>query len=184
MRLLNHKVLTLFLLTVFLGGCGYYFPNVYNGPVRTIYMPNWKNRTSELDLNAKIYQSLSRWFQKSKSLHMTKNKNAADLILAGEIMYIDLPSISWSGNARTTEVRVKLGVRYILKDRKSGDVLWEVPNELWTENYSTESGSAVIADREREALQKIISDLSERIYLGTLNKLRAKDIKAKARADR
>ncbi len=185
MRLLNHKVLILLLLlTAFLGGCGYYFPNVYNGPARTIYMPNWKNRTSELDLNAKIYQSLSRWFQKSKSLHMTKDKNEADLILAGEIMYIDLPSISWSGNARTTEVRVKLGVRYILKDRKSGDVLWEVPNELWTENYSTESGSAVIADREREALSKIISDLSERIYLGTLNKLRAKDIKAKARADR
>ncbi len=184
MRLLNHKVLILFFLTALLGGCGYYFPNVYNGPTRTIYMPNWKNRTSELDLNAKIYQSLSRWFQKSKSLHMTRNKNAADLILAGEIMYIDLPSISWSGNARTTEVRVKLGVRYILKDLKSGNVLWEVPNELWTENYSTEGGSTAIADREREALNKIISDLSERIYLGTLNKLRAKNTKTKARADK
>ena len=85
---------------------------------------------------------------------------------------IDLPSVSWDGNARATEVNVRLEVRYILKDLKTEDILWEVPRELWTEAYSTQGGSTVMADKEKEALDQIISDLSERIYLGTLEKLR------------
>ena len=64
MRQIRIVVLIVTALAVFSGGCGYYFPHVYEGPARTIYIPNWQNRTSQLGLDAKIYQSLSRWFQK------------------------------------------------------------------------------------------------------------------------
>jgi len=159
-------------LAVLLGGCGYYFPHVYDGPTQTIYMPNWKNRTSQLGLDARIYQSLSRWFQKSSSIILTKNRDQADMVLAGELISIDLPSVSWDADARTTETNVALSVRYILKDIKSDKILWEVPNELWTEAYSTEGGAAVMAENERKALTQILDDMSERIYIGTLDKLR------------
>ena len=172
MRTPKSIIPVLLILSFILGGCGYYFPHVYDGPTRKVYMPTWKNRTSNLELDAKIYQSLSRWFQKSKSIILTKNKAEASLILAGEMISIDLPSVSWDGNARATEVNVRLEIRYILKDLKTEDILWEVPRELWTEAYSTRGGSTVMADKEKEALGQIISDLSERIYLGTLAKLR------------
>ena len=172
MRTPKSIIPVLLILAFMLGGCGYYFPHVYDGPTKKVYMPTWKNRTSNLELDAKIYQSLSRWFQKSKSIILTKNKAEADLILAGEMISIELPSVSWDGNARATEVNVRLEVRYILKDLKTEDILWEVPRELWTEAYSTRGGSTVMADQEKEALDQIISDLSERIYLGTLAKLR------------
>jgi len=162
----------LLILTFILGGCGYYFPHVYDGPTKNVYMPNWKNRTSNLELDAKIYQSLSRWFQKSNSIVLTKGKEEADLILAGEIISIDLPSVSWGANSRATEVKVRLTVRYILKDMQTEEILWEVPKELWTEEYSTIGGSTAMLDKEKEALDQILSDLSERIYLGSLEKLR------------
>ena len=162
----------LFLLVSLPGGCGYYFPHVYAGPERTIYLPDWKNRTQELGLDAKIYHSLSRWFQKSPGISITKQKDKADLILAGEIMSIDLPSISYGPNYRTKAIKVTLQVRYILKDRKSGKVLWEVGKETWTEATSSGSGSAVDLDNEAAALKQIIDDLSEKIYLGTLRRLR------------
>ncbi len=161
-------------IAIISGGCGYYFPHVYEGPAKTIYMPNWKNRTSELGLDSKIYQSLSRWFQKSKSIKLTKDKSEADLILAGEIIDIDLPSVSWEGDARASEVKVKLQVRYVLKDIKSDEILWEVPRELWTEAYSSVGFSRTVADNEQEALSQILKDMSERIYLGTLDRLRKK----------
>lgn len=172
----------LILLTVGLvtTGCGYYFPHVYDGPTRTIYMPNWKNRTSQLGLDAKIYQSLSRWFQKSKSIVLTKDRGEADLVLAGEIIDIDLPSVAWDGNARSTQVKVRLHVRYVLKDLKTDDIIWEVPSELWTEAYAAEGGSAIMADNEREALTQILTDMSERIYLGTLDKLRKENMSRQA----
>jgi hypothetical protein len=161
----------------FLAGCGYYFPHVYDGPATTIYMPNWKNRTSELGLDAKIYQSLSRWFQKSQSLILTRNKEEAALVLAGEVVAIELPSVAWNRDARSTEVKVRLHVRYILKDQQSDEILFEVPSELWTEEYPVGDGSSsVIADNEEEALDEILSDLSERIYLRTLDELRRKNM--------
>lgn len=165
-------IFSLILLTslfLLLGGCGYYFPGVYDGPSKTIYMPEWKNRTSKLGIDITLYKSLSRWFQQSEAIVLTKNRDRAELILAGEILSIDLPSISWNADTVTTDVKIKIGVRYVLKNLKTGQILWEVPNELWTEDYPAQTLSSAA---ENEALTTIIDDLSERIYLGTLNKIR------------
>jgi hypothetical protein len=161
--------LVIFCLIFLLGGCGYYFPHIYDGPERSVYMPNWKNRTDKLGLDAVMYQSISFWFQKSKAIRITKKKETADLILAGEITYIDLPSVAWDGNARATDIKVELALRYMLKDLKSGKILWEVPNERWTEDFNT---LTLQAETEDEALKQIIDDISQKIYLGTLEKLR------------
>ena len=64
---------------------------------------------------------------------------------------------------------MRLGLRYVLKDLKNGEILWEVPKDLWTEDFDTLNQSA---DSEDEALKQIIDDVSEKIYLGTLKKLR------------
>ena len=162
-------LLVIFCLIFLLGGCGYYFPHVYDGPEKSVYMPNWKNRTSKLGIDAVMYQSLSIWFQKSKAIRITKNKETADLILAGEITFIDLPSVAWNRNARTTDVKVILGLRYVLKDLKNGEILWEVPEDMWTEDFGTLNETA---DNEDEALEIILDDISEKIYLGVLDKLR------------
>lgn len=156
-----------------LGGCGYYFPHVYDGPEKAVYMPNWKNRTDKLGLDNVMYQSLALWFQKSKAIHLTKEKGTADLILAGEITSIDLPSVAWDGTARTTDVKVQLTVRYVLKNLVTGKILWEVHNDIWTEDYNTLSKTV---DNEEDALKQIIDDISEKIYLGTLNKLRKQNM--------
>jgi len=174
-RILPARLIILLFLVVLLGGCGYYFPQVYDGPTRYVYMPTWKNRTNELGLDARIYQSLARWFQKSDAIRITKDKKNADLILAGEILYIDLPSVSWNGDARSTSVKVKLGVRYVLKDLQHDKILWEVPDELWTEDYAVQD---IGTNAETRALAQIVDDLSERIYLGTLDKLREQNRQA------
>ena len=162
-------LLVIFCLILLLGGCGYYFPHIYDGPEKKVYMPNWKNRTDKLGIDAVMYQSLSIWFQKSKAIRITKDKETADLILAGEITFIDLPSVAWDGNARTTDVKVRLGLRYVLKDLKNDKILWEVPNDMWTEDFNTLNQSA---DSEDEALKVILDEVSEKIYLGTLKTLR------------
>ena len=155
--------------TLLLGGCGYYSPNAYTGAHRVIYMPTWQNRTNKLGLDMNIYQSLSRWFQKSEAVDLTKEKSGADLILAGEILSIDLPSVSWNASSESTITMVRLHVRYVLKDSKSGKILWEVPNKLYTADNTARTAASTTDD---EALAKIINDMSEDIYLGTLSKIR------------
>ncbi len=163
-----HAIPLFFTLLLLLNSCGYHNPYVYSGPEKTIYIAEWKNRTNELSLDAKIYRSLARWYQKSGSLHVSKTKAGADLILAGEIVSISLPSRSYNADRRAAEVEVRLHVRYILKDIASGKIIVEEPNELWTQSYLTSSSSAVASENEKLAMDEIIKDLSQKIYQRTL----------------
>lgn len=174
----SRSVLILFVsFFLFLGGCGYYFPAVYDGPTKTIYMPEWKNRTSKLGIDITLYKTLSRQFQQSEAIILTKDKEKAELILAGEVLSIELPSIAWGADTVTTDVKVKLGVRYVLKNMVTEKLLWEVPNEIWTEDYPSQT---LTTSAENEALDTIIEDLSERIYLGTLSKIRKENLSKKS----
>lgn len=168
-KLMQWKWAAPLLVILLMSGCGYSFPHVYEGTHRVIYMPTWQNRTNKLGFDMQIYQSLSRWFQKSASVALTKENNGADLILVGEIISIDLPSVSWNTTSEATVTKINLHVRYALKDQKTGKILWEVPNKLYTADYTVPI-STLAADEA--ALAQIIDEMSEDIYLGTLKKIR------------
>ena len=154
-----------------MAGCGYHNPYVYTGPEKVIYIMDWKNRTSELGLDADIYKSLIRWFQKSRSIKTTKKRDGADLILAGEIVSIDIPSLSYGSSNTTTEVKVRLKVRYILKDLASDKVLLEDPGRVWTQSYLVGASTAETRDNQDAAIDTIINDISQKIYQRTLVEL-------------
>ncbi len=168
MKLRIYLITCVVILGFILTSCGYRNPYVYSGPDRSLYITTWHNRTSDLLLDAKIYQSLTSWYQKSGSIKVTKQKQGANLILAGEIKAIDRPSLSYGDGNDATEVKLHLTVRYILKDTYTGKVLLEVGNEIWTEEYKVGANSSENSDNEKEALQIIIDNLSEKIYLKTL----------------
>jgi outer membrane lipopolysaccharide assembly protein LptE/RlpB len=166
------RLSSLFLLVALvLGACGYHNPYTYSGPEKSIYVTHWKNKTNALQLDTKIYQSLTRWFQKTNSIKVTKEKAGADLILAGEILSIQQPSLSYGAGNTATQVQVVLTVRYILKDIKTDTVLIEVPSETWSEDARTTRSATATADNESRALASIVDDLSEKIYIKSLNKL-------------
>ncbi|WP_163336637.1 LptE family protein [Desulfopila sp. IMCC35008] len=171
MKTYSRYLLVVPFLMFLLVSCGYYNPYVYSGPEKVIYITNWKNRTSELGLDSDIYQSLVRWFQKSGSIKISKQKEGADLVLAGEVVSISIPSLSYGAGNTTSEIKVKLTVRYILKDLTSGKVVMEVPKEQWTEGYLVGASSSETSDNQDEAIKTIIDDLSQKIYQQTLVEL-------------
>jgi outer membrane lipopolysaccharide assembly protein LptE/RlpB len=151
--------------------CGYRNPNIYTGPDKKIYITEWKNRTSELGLDSKLYRSLTKWFQKSRSISTVRAKEGADLILAGEVVSIELPSLSYGAGNLTSEVKVRLRVRYIVKDIASNKILLEISDQTWEESYLVSSNSTVNQDNESKALDKIIEDMSQKIYQKTISGL-------------
>ena len=166
------RILPLFLVLTFgISSCGYRNPYIYTGPSKTIYITKWKNRTSELQLNNAIYKSLLEWYQKAGSFKITRKKEGADFILAGEIHEIKLPSLTFNADNDASKVKVELTVRYILKDLTQDKVLFEQSKTTLTEDYDVSTSSAVTADNEQEALDEIIDTMSETIYLKTLKKL-------------
>lgn len=165
------RVFPLLIMVFIVTACGYHNPNIYSGPPKTIYLAEWKNRTRSLGLDSQIYRSLTRWFQKSESISTVRKKEGADLILAGEIISQELPSLSYGSNSTTTEVKVKLRIRYILKEISSNKIVFEVPNQTWTEEYLTSSNSTSNLNNEREALETIVDDFSRIIYQRTITEV-------------
>jgi hypothetical protein len=164
-------LLPLLVVTLIFTACGYHNPNVYSGPDKAIYMAEWKNRTSEMGLDSKIYRTLTRWFQYSKSISTVRVKEGADLVLAGEIISIELPSLSYGAGNVATEVKVRLRIRYILKEIASGKIILEVGDETWTEEYLVSANSSQNLDNEAAALDRIVENLSQKIYQRTVAEL-------------
>lgn len=162
------RLLPLIIIACIVAACGYHNPNIYNGPHKSIYMTEWKNRTSELGLDSKIYRSLTRWFQKSGSISTVREKAGADLVLAGEIISIELPSLAYGANNITTQVKVQLRIRYILKDIASNKILLEVPDQTWAEEFLVSTNATANIDNEGKALDTIIENLSQKIYQRTI----------------
>ena len=158
-------------LLILVSSCGYRNPYVYTGPDKSIYLAAWKNRTNELQLESQIYQSLITWYQKSDSLKIVSSKEDADLILGGEIVSIDLPSLSYGANNTTREVKLRLQIRYIMKDLQTNSVLFQEAGQIRSEEYLVASDVSTTSDNEKEALETIIDELSQDIYLKTLTKL-------------
>jgi len=161
-------VLLCMAVAIFLSGCGYRNPYVYSGPDKSIYVTTWNNRTSDLQLDAQIYQELLKWFQKSRSLKITKSKEGSDFILAGEIISADIPSLAFDAGNTASDVRLTLKVRYIFKDLATDKVLIETPSETWQQSYTVTSDAAETRDNAKEAQEKIIEDMSQMIYQRTL----------------
>lgn len=165
------RIIPLMVVALIVAACGYHNPNVYNGPKKTIYLTEWKNRTSELGLDSQIYRSLTRWFQKTGSISTLRKKEGADLILAGEIISIELPSLSYGADSVTTQVKVYLKIRYILKEISSKKIVLEVPGQMWTEEYLVSTDVTLNRNNENKALDSIIEDLSRQIYMRTIAEL-------------
>jgi len=172
LKLISCSRITVILLLLLLpASCGYHNPYVYRGPDKSVYIATWKNRTNQLQIGIQIYQSLVTWYEKSRSITVTKQEGNADLILTGEILSINIPSLAYGANNAAVQVKIYIDVRYLLKDAKTGKVLMEVPRQSLSESYYITSDISSTNDNEKKAINLMIDDLSERIYLNTISQL-------------
>ncbi len=160
--------LLLIVVSPWIFSCGYYNPYVSSGPAKTIYIATWKNRTNELQLGTEIYQSLLSWYQRNSMIRVVRNRDAADLVLGGEVVSIDPPSLSYGVNNITREVNLILQVRYVLKDIKGDTILFQQPGEYRTEQYIVTNNNSIDSTNKAAALSIIIDEMSQDIYTRTL----------------
>ena len=151
--------------------CGYHNPYVFSGDAKTVYIASWKNRTSELQLSTQIYQSLLSWYQRNPAMRVVRDRKDADFVLGGEIISIDIPSLSYGANNITREVKLKLQIRYVLKDIKAETILFQVASEQRSEEYVVTNDNTLDSASESVALATIIDELSQDIYTRTLSVL-------------
>lgn len=166
-------ILTALILLLLPLGCGYKNPYQQIGgdkPV-SIYISTWPNQTSELGLESVIHQNLQQWLKKSNRIRIAASAESADYILSGVIASISLSGISYNAYDRANEVEARLLLTCDLKERQSGQKLWQESGLELRESFPVTGQSVQRLGERKKALAKISDDLGEYVYLKTIDAL-------------
>jgi hypothetical protein len=164
----------LLLLMVFvLPGCGYHHPAVRLNDTGdlAIFAGAWENRTNELSLEGMLLQKTADWLQQSPQFRLEADPGQADYLLSGTIETVNYPATAYDSTDRATTQRAWVKVTYRLRDRATGQLLWEIFDAVRERNFQTGNDALHQRSNKEEALAVIADELAEMIYLKVLTSL-------------
>jgi Lipopolysaccharide-assembly len=162
---------TLLLLALAISSCGYSNPyvkkNTQGTPTKTILITTWQNRTNELGLESVYFRLFNAWFKNSSKIAVVFNEDQADLKLTGEISAIDLPGLFYDPSEEALEIKLKLTVRFTLRDNRNNSVLWQEKQYTFYEPFIIDPSGEKAEFNKQRALLRIGDEIAELIYLRT-----------------
>jgi len=116
--------LLLLLPLLLLSGCGYHplGAEPMGGVTRTLAVPLFTNRSTEVGLEAIMANALIRTFSETRAVKVTPYEDQADLVLDGKVQSVDNMSVAYSSVTLSTVRRVIAGVEQIRQLREEGKV--------------------------------------------------------------
>ncbi len=165
----SRSFLSFILLGVFLlfhGACGYTNKTTLPRNIRTIHINTFQNKVPlgkiyayEPGLEIKITNAIIRRLHIDGNLKVV-DKEKADAILEGDLISFDQEGVRFSGLERIEEYRLYLVAALRLRDRKTGEMIWE------EQNFSGDASYFVLGPRtvsRGEATEKAIDRLARNV---------------------
>lgn len=160
--------LTLWWFSILLVSCGYNFqlrPSYFKPEWKTIYIPPWKNFTSETFLGELLAYELRHKFAQGKFLLPVFEESQADLILKGEVIRVYLEPVAYETFIQTKERKISFKGKYQLIERRENKVIAENLDLNRYEIYRISLERTMVIDPGREeALRLLVKDLAEVIF--------------------
>lgn len=164
-----------FLSCVVLGSCGYTTRSTLSSDIKTIHIESFENKisyTSE-SANRDLYIPLLEVDIRDEIIDRflfdgnlkVREKDAADLILKGQLLQYDRRPLRYTDNDDVEEYRIYLRVSLTLIDSQSEEVLWQEPNFVGESTYFITGPSAKSED---VAIDEAILDLARRVVERTV----------------
>ena len=155
-----------FLLALFgtaalcLAGCGYRLGSVIpDDPIKTIYIPNVKNETSEPGIEARATNKIVTAFQIDGTYTVVDERDA-DAILEIVLTSYNRSALRYDKLDVTREYRLTIGSELFLRDAKSGKVIWHAKR---VEGENSFFVTVSLPQSERLARPLALEDLAHHI---------------------
>ena len=168
-----YALLIFFLFITFsLAGCGYHNPYVTKqdedaAEQKTLHIMTWENQTNELGLESIYYRLFNAWFKNSSKINVIHDRQQADFCLNGEIASIDLPGLFYDQFDEALEIKIKLTVRFDLRDNRNDHIIWRERQYIIYEPFIIDPDPGKTKSNRQRALLKIGDEIAELIYLRT-----------------
>lgn len=164
MKIFTLRNLSLFLVLLSIAGCGYHNPNMLpsdqQGRVLKLHVPIWPNPTNEIRLASDIRNALQDWLGQSRQFTLVDNAGEADYVLNGRINAVSYTGRAYNTNNVAQALIAALNVDYTVTDPRTGKTAWEAKGFVLTETYSLQTDA-----NKRQALETIVDNLAEQIYI-------------------
>ncbi|MGO9622291.1 MAG: LPS assembly lipoprotein LptE [Desulfobaccales bacterium] len=157
-------------LLLSLMGCGYHplGAEPSGGVTRTLAVPLFNNRSTEVGLEAILANALIHSFAETRAVKVTPYEDGADLVLDGKVQSVDNTSVAYSSVTQSTVRRVIVRVELTLKQQDNGKVLWK-DTEILEEDYvvdpSYQAGEVTKAEGLRRAAVKMAQRVLNKVLL-------------------
>ena len=165
------KRLSLTVLLVLLGGCGYGLvgrTNFLDPSIRTLEVPAFVNKTTRVELEQRVTQAVAEEFVSRGRLTLVTGSSRADAILRGSIDSFNIFPIAFE-QGRATRYQISITANIELLDHRNEDkVLWKNDQYRFTESYEVNLGTTDAFDQETRAIQEIAVRFAEGLVTNLL----------------
>jgi hypothetical protein len=168
-------LLTVLLVCVIeLAGCGYGVAGHADAlppTVQTIAVVAFKNDTSNYRIEQRLTESVVHELLARAKYRVVSKPEDADAVLTGEVTHIESSALVFdSTTGRATTILVTVNIKANLKDRASGNVLYNNDHFVFREPYEVSTDVTVFFQQEGPALDRMSRDFAERLVADMLEK--------------
>jgi len=141
-------------------GCGYRVGSVNpDDPIKSIYIPNVKNKTTQPAIEARATSKIVTAFQIDGS-YTVVNQNDADAILEITLVSYNRSALRFDKLDVTREYRLTIGAECILRDAKTNKVVYTAKR---VEGEKAFFVTITLPESERIAIPFALEDLADHI---------------------
>jgi Rare lipoprotein B family. len=160
-------------LLLLLTGCGYALVGKANNllppTVKTIQVPAFINKTTRVELEQRVTQSVADEFVSRGRLRLVSVPSEADVILRGSIDSFAIYPVAFNQQGRATQYQISITANIVLVDHRADDkVLWKNDQYRFTENYQVNVESSDAFDQETRAIREIAVRFAETLVSSLL----------------
>ena len=155
-----------------LAGCGYALvghSNFLNANIHTIQVPAFVNRTTRVELEQLVTQSVADEMVARGRLKLVTRPDDADILLKGSIDSFGIFPIAFNQQGFATQYQISITANISLLDHRNEDkVLWKNDQYRFTENYEVNVVSADVSSQENRAIREIAVRFAETLVTNLL----------------
>ena len=169
-RLLLHlhgiKVVAIFLSVFLVAGCGYRFSpggEYIDKKIRTVFVDNFANKTSEANVENTIRNSFIDQFIIGGRLALVDRREKADAVFKGSVNSIVTSPLSYQRTGLASGERLTVAMELVFEEEDTHKLIWNNKNFTATQDYTFTDLNTRDTNR-RNALIKLSNDSAEKAY--------------------
>jgi len=163
---LTVSLLLCLLSALLITGCGYRFSaggEYIDKKIRTVFVDNFANRTSETYIDNTIRNAFINQFTTGSRFSIVDRREKADAIFRGSIDNITTAPLSYQKSNLAAEERVTITMELAFEEQDTKKSIWTNKSFSGYQDYGTPDLNSKEANR-KNALIKLSEDTAERAY--------------------